>query len=130
MGSTNFIAMKVIFTLGLLLMVAGSVSAQKAYDAAYYHSKTGNRTLKLELGMGYFAASNIKRAIGSARPITFYPDTAVPDDQYQMTFHARAQPDYFILDDMQESYDTAPPVITGRYWSGKKWSAIKFVLGR
>lgn len=129
MGTINLTTMKTILTLILLwALLPQFASAQKAYDVVRYRGKQDDCTFWLVLGNGYIAASKIKLLPQNGSPVTFNPDNAIPDDKDQLTFHAKGHSDYLIMNNMKESYDSSPEIMVGRYWSGKRWSAVQFVL--
>jgi hypothetical protein len=130
-GAINELTMKTILTLIVLLGLASApASAQKAYDAVHYVGKRDGCVFRLVLGNGYLAASKIKLLPENGKPVFFNPDSAIPDNKDQLTFHAKGHSDYLIMNNMKERYDSSPEIVVGRYWSGKQWSAVKFVLGR
>ncbi|GAA4098475.1 hypothetical protein GCM10022392_22890 [Mucilaginibacter panaciglaebae] len=123
--------MKTILTLILLCALLPQFAlAQKAYDAVHYLGKQDGQIFRLTLGNGYLAASKIKLLPANGKPIIFNPDSAIPDDKDQLTFHAKGHTDYLIMNNMKESYDSSPETMVGRYWSGQRWAAVEFVLGR
>lgn len=120
---------KLLRLFTLFLLMPALVSAQKAYKAVRYKATSDTPEFYLTLGNGYLAASKITRMDGD-KPVLFYPDSNLPDDKDQLTFHASGQSDYFILNNMLEHYDQSPDIIVARYWTDKRWQIIKFVLSR
>ncbi|MFD2874461.1 hypothetical protein ACFS5N_18405 [Mucilaginibacter ximonensis] len=116
-----------ILTLFLLMPVL--VSAQKAYTAVKYKAMPDTHEFYFTLGSGYLAASKIKLVAGG-KSVLFYPDSNLPDDKDQLAFRANGHSDYFILNNMLESYDSLPQIIIARYWTNKRWRIIKLVLSR
>ncbi len=101
----------------------------KAYDAVKYQGKLNDRQVKFSLANGYIGASSLSVfAPGKTKPQIFRPDAGVADEHDRLKFIAneRNGGDYFILDNMQETYDDPPAFISGKYYLGGKTIAIKF----
>lgn len=131
MGAANFVMMKTLLLLIALFTLAPVMaSAQKAYEAVEYSASHNNLKFQFTLGNGYLGASQVRLLQKDAKPVKFYPESNVPDNKDQLIFRAAKYHDYFIMNSMHESYDQVPKIVIGRYWSGKTWSVIKFVLGR
>lgn len=118
---------KLIFIL--LLGVVPSVGfAQKAFEAVVYKTKLQNKqNVKLTLANGYIGGSQISM-INKGKAVLFTPDSGVPDEKAQITFHAEKQLGYFTLDNMQEGYEELPRYINGIYRLGNKKVAVRFLL--
>lgn len=114
--------------IGLLGIVPVVGFAQKAFEAVVYKAKLqAKQNIKLILANGYIGGSQVSM-LNKGKAILFTPDSGVPDEKAQITFHAQKQSVYFTLDNMQEGYDELPRYINGIYRVGNKKETVMFVL--
>jgi|GEM_PF-4540346 len=122
--------MKILLALiTISILIPAPASAQKAYEAVKYKAKLNSSKFYFTLGNGYLGASKIESSSGS-KPALYYPDSGVPDNKDQLTFHAKGHADYFIVNNIQETYQSLPKIMIGRYWTARRWRIIKFFLIR
>lgn len=107
------------------------VFSQKAYDPIYYTGKTQNITANLMLAIGYIAACEIKTTDNKTKKTsTFLPVNGFADDEKKMKFYHHSKSskkfsDYFILEGMEENYETPPTEIFGKYFfDGKVYEIV------
>ena len=96
--------------------------SQKAFEAIYYIGKTQNITAKFMYADGYIGACEIKtideKTKKSAR---FLPENGHPDNNNKMKFYhyttsGKTFQDYFILDGIEDEFDSIPTKLYGRYY--------------
>ena len=106
----------------LILSLPVFTSAQKAYDAYYYKGSTQNISVSFTLADGYIAACELKTTdLTSKKTSSFLPETGAPDEMKRMKFYhystsGKKFTDYFIIDGMEEMYDSLPKIIYGKYY--------------
>ena len=122
------------FILFILITLALPFLAfsQKAYDVINYSGKTETMLIKFTLADGYIEASQLTTTdFKSQKTASFIPADGAADEKKEMKFYHYSMPsetfkDYFIVENMEEYYDTIPVKICGRYYDGEKF--IKFTL--
>ncbi len=99
--------------------------AQKAYETANYSGKLNGRSITLKLANGFAGGSEIH--VGNT---TYYANSGRAEANNTMMFQSKyvQNMDYFVLNNMQDSYGTLPPIITGKYYRGRKGVTVKFKL--
>mgnify|MGYP000990756912 CR=1 FL=1 len=108
-----------LLTLFALPILAFS---QKAYEAIYYTGKTQNIFVKFTLADGYLAGCEIKTTDTKTKKASkFLPENGYADDDKKMKFYhystsGKKFNDYFILEGIEESYDTTPKILYGQYF--------------
>jgi hypothetical protein len=102
----------------------------KAYEVVNYQCNLSGRTVKFMLANGYIGASAIKIIRAKMKPLRFVPAAAVADEQNSLKFVSARQdnPDYFILENMQDGYEELPALINGKYHSRSKTTPVKLWL--
>lgn len=125
--------LKIMIITGLCLICLQSFGqgVPKAYEAINYHGKTNGRLVKFILANGYIGASTLKLSVPrQTKSISFEPETGVPDEHNQLKFIAASPNDqeYFILNNMQETYEETPRSVSGIYFLNGKKVPVKFDL--
>ncbi len=127
--------MKKKFLLLFTLVALSSTFAfcQKAYDAIIYVGKTQNITVQFTLANGYISASEIKTTDNKTKKTSkFSPTDATIDNDKKMKFEhvstsGKKFSDYFMLEGMEDNYETPPSKITGNYFFNGTAFAITLV---
>jgi hypothetical protein len=105
----------------------------KAYEAISYHGKVNGQRAIFILAAGYIGASSVKMYMpGKTKPFVFEPDAGVADEHNRLKF-IPAKPggiNYFILNNMQETYEETPALITGSYFLNNKKIPVKFYASK
>lgn len=113
---------KFIFILLIVFSLPIVAFSQKAYEAIYYSGKTQNITVKFTLADGYIAGCEIKTTDNKTKKTSkFLPETGYADDDKKMKFYhystsGKTFSDYFILEGIEEMYETTPTKIYGEYY--------------
>jgi hypothetical protein len=96
-------------------------------QSANYSGKLRGKTIQLKLANGFIGGSEIH--IGN---VTYYANSGRPEAKNTMLFQSKylANGDYFVLNNMQQSYDPMPQAISGKYFKGRHGSAVRFVLDK
>jgi hypothetical protein len=117
--------MMAILCLSVPLFAQG---VPKAYEAIKYQGKLNGSTVKFSLANGYIGASSLSLFMpGKLKPLMFQPDAGVADEHNRLKFVPGAQngSGYFIMDNMQETYDNSPVFISGKYYLKGKMITVK-----
>ena len=115
---------KALLILALsLLPFLGAAQHRTATYTANLHGKQ----IKLSLANGFSGASQIQ--MGS---VTYYANSGHADASNHLMFQSRyiQKIEYFVLANIQDSYDKLPEVITGKYYRGRNSVIIKFKLDK
>ncbi|WP_439697642.1 hypothetical protein ACFGVS_04560 [Mucilaginibacter sp. AW1-7] len=115
---------KALLKLALsLLPFLGFAQPRTATYTANLHGKQ----IKLSLANGFSGASQIQ--VGG---VTYYANSGHPDAGNHLMFQSRyvQNIEYFVLANIQNSYDKLPEVITGKYYRGRNSVTIKFKLNK
>jgi hypothetical protein len=105
-----------IFTLPVLAF------SQKAYESIYYTGKTQNITVKFTLANGYIGACEVKTTDNKTKKSSkFLPENGYAGDDKKMKFYhysatGKTFTDYFIIEGMEEVYESIPAKIYGNYY--------------
>jgi hypothetical protein len=110
----------------LLLIVLPFVGFAQQRTAIYTASLRGKQ-IKLSLANGFGGASQIQ--MGS---VTYYANSGHADAGGHMMFQSRyvQNIEYFVLANIQDSYDKMPGVITGKYYRGRNSVTVRFKLDK
>jgi len=110
----------------LLLLVSPFLCFAQPRTATYTANLHGKK-IKLKLASGFGGASEIQ--MGN---VTYYANSGHPDAGNQMMFQSKyvQNIEYFVLTNIQESYDKMPQVITGKYYRGRNSVTVRFKLGK
>ncbi|UIR57006.1 hypothetical protein LZQ00_04120 [Sphingobacterium sp. SRCM116780] len=106
--------------------------SQKAYNAIYYSGKIPRSTVKFTLADGYSAGCEIKTIDNKTKKISkFSPENGYADNNKKMKFYrystsGKTWSDYFIIEGIEEVYDTIPTKFYGEYYYNG--TAYKIVL--
>lgn len=106
--------------------------SQKAYDVINYSGKTETMLIKFTLADGYIEASQLTTTdFKSKKTASFIPiDGGVAENKEMKFYHysetGETFSDYFILEGIEEYYESIPVKICGKYYDGEK--VIKFTL--
>jgi hypothetical protein len=108
----------------LLLLVSRFLCFAQPRTATYTVNLHGKQ-IKLKLASGFGGASQIQ--MGS---VTYYANSGHPDAGNQMMFQSRyvQHIEYFVLTNIQESYDKLPAAISGKYHRGRSAVTLRFKL--
>lgn len=95
--------------------------AQKAYEAVPYRDTLHNTAIQFTLANGYFGACELTVTnIKTKKTSTFLPEKNVADDKKMKFIHhtssGKILKDYFVLEGMEEYYDSPPEKIYGKYY--------------
>jgi len=105
----------------------------KAYEPVNYSGKVNGQTVRLILANGYIGASSLKLSIpGNHKPIVFQADQGVGAQENRVKFvnELKGRHDYFVMDNMQDSYDENPEYLNGKYYLNHRVFPVKFLLIR
>ncbi len=124
------------FILFILITLALPFLAfsQKAYDVINYSGKTETMLIKFTLADGYIEASQLTTTdFKSQKTASFLPvDGGIAENKEMKFYHYSGTgeifSDYFILEGIEEYYDSIPVKICGKYYDGEKF--IKFTLAK
>jgi len=110
----------------LLLIVLPFVCFAQQRTASYTASLRG-KPIKLSLANGFSGGSQIQ--VGS---VTYYANSGHPDAGGHMMFQSKyvQNIEYFVLANIQDSYDKMPRVITGKYYRGRNSVTVRFKLDK
>jgi len=120
---------QVVFFFIPLQSIAQGVS--KAYEAISYHGTVNGQAATFILANGYIGASSLKlHHQGYKKPIVFEPDQGVGDEKNRLKFitYQKGRLDYFIMSNMQDTYDENPGYIVGNYYLNHRVFLVKFWL--
>ncbi|GAA3984970.1 hypothetical protein GCM10022210_41310 [Mucilaginibacter dorajii] len=103
----------------------GSVPVQP--QSANYSGKLKGKAMQLKLANGFIGGSEIH--IGN---VTYYANSGRPEANNTMLFQSKylANGDYFVLNNMQQSYNPMPATISGKYFKSRRGVAVKFLLDK
>jgi hypothetical protein len=96
-------------------------------QSANYSCKFKGKTIQLKLANGFIGGSEIH--IGN---VTYYANSGRPEANNTMLFQSKylANGDYFVLSNMQQSYNRMPASISGKYFIGRHSVVVRFLLDK
>lgn len=103
----------------------------KAYEAISYHGTVNGQAATFILANGYIGASSLKlHHPGYKKSIVFEPDQGVGDEKNRLKLitYQKGRLDYFIMSNMQDTYDENPEYIVGNYYLNHRVFLVKFWL--
>ena len=98
--------------------------AQKAYESTEYKGKIKNIVIEFSLADGYISANNLYTINQKTKKRSrFLATDGVENEDKKMKFYHYSVSnkkfnDYFILENILDSYDNVPTKIYGKYYSG------------
>jgi len=101
----------------------------KAYEPVRYSGKVNGQAARFILANGYIGASFLKLHIpGHHKTVVFEPDKGVGDEKNRLKFvtYLKGRFDYFVMDNMQDSYDENPGYFRGKYYLNHQVFPVKF----
>lgn len=121
-----FMRYKYLFIFFLIIpSFCGFASDQP--QSANYSGKLKGKTMQLKLANGFIGGSEIH--IGN---VTYHANSGRPEANNTMLFQSKylANGDYFVLNNMQQSYNPMPASISGKYFKGRRSVAVRFLLDK
>ncbi|MCZ4242973.1 hypothetical protein [Pedobacter punctiformis] len=131
MTTTKISVIKTAMLLTFLILPVLAFS-QKAFEYEYYVGKTKDMSIKLSLADGYIAASEIRTvAFKNKKASKFLTETGYEQPNRKMKFYhyspsQKEFPDYFIIENIKDTYEVVPEKMAGKYYFNNK--AIDFTL--
>lgn len=97
------------------------------FNNVYYSGVLNGKTIRLKLTNGFAGGSEIQ--VGN---VTYYANSGHPAANNSMIYQSRyiQNIEYFVLNNIQDSYSTLPNVITGKYYRGRRAVGIRFKLDK
>lgn len=111
-----------LITCFIFMILPTYAFSQKAFEYEYYSGKTKDMTIKLSLADGYIAGSEIKTiAFKNKKASRFLTETGYEQPGLKMKFYHYSPSqkeflDYFIMDNIRDTYEIIPKKMTGKYY--------------
>ncbi|WP_184541748.1 hypothetical protein [Mucilaginibacter sp. FT3.2] len=116
-----------LLPLTLLAILPFLAFKSEAFNNGSYTGRLNGRIIRLKLVNSFAGGSEIQ--MGN---VTYYANSGHASADNHMMFQSKyiQNIEYFVLNNIQDTYTTFPDVITGKYYRGRRGVIVKFKLDK